>query len=134
MSLIYTPIYAAILAIFILVLAANVAKTRRKLRIGVGDKGDKNMLQIIRVHANATEYVPMALLLMAFAELNNASAYLLNTCGIALVIGRLIHAYGLGRNIGVSFGRFWGTSLTWLVILILSLYLLVQSIMVITNS
>ena len=33
-------------------------------------------------------------------------------CG-ALVLGRLIHALGLSKNPGVSFGRFYGTGLTW---------------------
>ncbi|WP_251360000.1 MAPEG family protein [Kangiella sp. TOML190] len=129
MSLIYTPIYAAILAILMLVLATKVVLTRRKLRIGVGDKGDGAMLKVIRVHGNATEYVPITLILLALAELNGASAYLINSWGIAFVVGRLIHAYGLGRSIGVSFGRFYGTILTWLVILSLAIYLLVTSFM-----
>ncbi|NVJ67432.1 MAG: MAPEG family protein [Gammaproteobacteria bacterium] len=128
MTLIYTPIYAAILAVLIIILSVRVALTRRKLRIGVGDKGDRQMLQVIRVHGNAIEYIPLSLLLMAFAELNGASFYLLNGCGIALVIGRLLHASGLSKNIGISFGRTYGTSLTWLTILFLAIYLIYKSV------
>lgn len=124
MSLIFTPIYAGLLAILIIALSARVALTRRRLRIGVGDKGDREMLQVARVQANAIEYVPLCLLLMGFAELSGAHSYFINACGLALLIGRLLHAYGLGKSIGITFGRFYGTSLTWLAILVLAIYLI----------
>lgn len=128
MILIYTPIYAALLALLILVLATKVVLARRKLRIGVGDKGDAKMLQVIRIHANATEYVPLTLILMGFAELNGINVYVLNSCGIALVLGRLMHAHGLSNTIGKSVGRFYGLLLNWLVIVFLAVYLIGFSI------
>ncbi len=128
MALVYTPIYAGLLAVLIIVLSVKVALTRRRLRIGVGDKGDREMLQVVRVHGNAIEYIPLTLLLMAFAEFNGANIYFINICGVALFVGRILHAYGLGKNIGITLGRTYGTSLTWLVILALGVYLLFSSI------
>ena len=82
------------------------------------------MQQRIRVHANFVEYVPLALLLLLVLELNSASALVLNVLGGSLVAGRVLHAYGLSTSTGTSPGRFVGTILTWLVILISSALLL----------
>jgi len=41
--------------------------------------------------------------------------------GITLVVGRVLHAYGLTRNAGPSIGRAVGILLTWLMILLASL-------------
>ena len=38
-----------------------------------------------------------------------------------LLLGRLLHAFGLSRSGGYSFGRFTGTVLTWLVFLAMAL-------------
>jgi hypothetical protein len=39
-----------------------------------------------------------------------------------------MHAAGLNRARGESFGRYWGTVLTWLLIVALAVYLLVRTI------
>ncbi len=38
-----------------------------------------------------------------------------------LLLARVLHAAGLSRSGGYSFGRFWGTALTWLVLLLMAL-------------
>ncbi|MRX27029.1 MAPEG family protein [Kangiella sp. HZ709] len=128
MILVFTPIYAAILALFILLLAYQVVLMRRKKRIGIGDKGDQELAQKIRVHANAIEYVPIALLLIAFVEINGGSAIWVNISGALLVLSRVLHAYGLGKSIGISKGRFYGTLITWMVILSNALTILINSL------
>lgn len=129
MQLIYTPVYAALLGLFILILALKVVILRRKKRIGIESKGDLELAQKIRVHGNTVEYVPIALLLMAFVELAGAGLYWVNASGLCLILGRILHAYGLGRYVGISFGRFYGTFLTWIVIIINSGYILGQAVM-----
>lgn len=114
-----TAIYAAVLGLLLLVLAARVTVRRRGARVGLGTGGDSTLERAVRVHGNFTENVPLALLLLLAAELNGAPYGLLHLCGLALVLGRLLHALGLSRQSGTSFGRFWGTALTWLVILVL---------------
>ena len=49
--------------------------------------------------------------------------------GALLVIGRLMHAWGFGRNAGYSIGRFYGSLLTWGMMLITALVILYVVIM-----
>ena len=104
-----TAFYAGLLALLMLALAIRVIRLRWKLRVGLGDGGDKAMSRAIRVHGNAAEHVPIALILMLCAELGHASAMLLHGCGIVLVVSRVLHAMGLGRSAGASWGRMAGT-------------------------
>jgi uncharacterized membrane protein YecN with MAPEG domain len=110
-----TALYAAGFAVFIVLLALHVVRMRRKHQVGLGAGGVKYVERAIRVHGNAVEYVPMALLMMALYEMNGGNAVLVHAFGGALALGRLLHAYGLSRRSGTSFGRFWGTTLTILV-------------------
>ena len=104
-----TALYAGVLALLMLALAIRIIRLRWKLRVGIGDGGDKMMSRSIRVHGNATEHVPIALLLMLVAELNFATPALLHTCGIVLVVARVLHALGLAGSAGPSLGRMAGT-------------------------
>ncbi len=104
-----TALYTGLLALLLLVLALRVIRLRWKLRVGIGDGGDKSMSKAIRVHGNATEHVPIALLLLLVAELGHAGPTLLHACGIVLVVARILHAWGLGRSIGASWQRMAGT-------------------------
>ncbi|HEY9030272.1 MAG TPA: MAPEG family protein [Kangiella sp.] len=124
MSIGITSIYAAFLALLILLLSYRVVMLRRKFQVGIGTNGEKVLARAIRVHANAIEYIPICLLLMAFAEMQQASYWLMHGAGIALLLGRVLHALGLSRSVGKSFGRFYGVILTWAVMLLLSGYLI----------
>lgn len=97
---------------------------RRKYHVGIGTNGEKVLARAIRVHANAVEYIPICLLLMAFAEMQQAPSWLLYGAGTALLLGRVLHALGLSKSVGKSFGRFYGVILTWSVMLLLSGYLI----------
>lgn len=111
-----TALYAALCAILILALAARVIVLRWSTKTGIGDGGDRRLARAIRVHGNAVEYVPIALLLLLVAELSGASPALLHGCGAALVAARVAHAQGLTGTAGTSIGRFLGTTVTFLVI------------------
>lgn len=112
-----TSVYAGLLAILVVYLSLRVALMRRSAGIGLGDGGNKALGQAIRVQGNAVEYVPLALLLMLLLELNGAQAAMLHALGGALVLGRVLHAWGLTSSAGVSVGRLYGTMLTWVVML-----------------
>ena len=118
--LITTSLYASLLAILIIYLCLNVVKFRRVKKVGLGDNGDTTGQKAIRAHANAVEYIPMLLILMAIYEINYGSNLMLHLLGATSLIARILHAIGLSKSGGVSFGRFYGTALTWLVILILA--------------
>ena len=102
-------------------LSLQVVLRRRASRVGIGTGGDAGLARAVRVHGNFAEYVPLALLLLALLELCGLPAALAWGFGGALLLGRVLHALGLSRGGGYSFGRFWGTALTWLVFLLMAL-------------
>ena len=124
-----TLIVAGLLGLVLLALLQPIVRLRRGRRVGLGDGGDRELLRRIRVHANFIEYVPMALVLLALLDLAGLHRGLVALLGGLLIVGRLLHAHGLGRNEGVSFGRFWGTASTWLVLLAASIAAIVLGAM-----
>jgi len=120
MSVPITGLYAALAALLVVVLALRVVALRRSTKTGIGDGGDRRLARAIRVHGNAIEYLPIALILLLVAELGQASPALLHGCGIVLVAARVSHAVGFSRSAGTSIGRFLGTVGTVGVILTLA--------------
>ncbi len=88
-------IYAIISAILIIYLSFNVINTRRKHLISVGDGNNEELQTAQGAQSNAIEYLPITLLLLFYLEFNGASNWMIHLAGIALIIGRIIHAYGL---------------------------------------
>ena len=128
-----TAFYAALLGLLTLVLAVRVVRGRWVNRIGLGDGGQADMTRRIRVHGNLVETVPIALILLLVLELTNVGATWLHAFGIALVVGRVLHAWGLSRHDGSSFGRMLGTVLTFgaiavMCVLILYRWFLLQTL------
>ena len=115
-----TAFYIGLLALLLLILAGRIIRLRWKLRVGIGDGGDRMMLRAVRAHGNAAEYVPITLLLLLAAELNHASPLLLHACGAAFVGSRLLHAIGLTRSGGPSWPRTVGTVGTMSVVIVLA--------------
>ena len=106
-----TPLYAGLLALLFLVLTFRVIGYRRSRRLNLGDHGDKEMLKRIRAHGNFAEYTPLGLLLLLLAELQGAPALALHLTGIALLAGRIAHAYGVSTS-PQNYGRQIGMLLT----------------------
>ena len=100
-----TGLYAAIAALMVVIFAIRVTLRRRAMQVGIGNGGDAVLAQRIRVHANAAEYLPLALLLLLILELNQTQRMLLHVFGCLLIIGRLLHAYGLSSSPGLTPGR-----------------------------
>ncbi len=117
-------LYAGLLGLLLIGLSVQVVRARRRFRVGLGVGVEEGMQQAVRVQANFTEYVPFAVLLLVFAEVSGLSAAAVHGAGILLVLSRLLHAAGLSGSPGRSFGRFYGTAGTWLVIVALSAWLL----------
>lgn len=120
-------LYAALSALIVLALAVNVIRLRQKHKVGIGDGGHQDLSRACRAHANATEYVPLALILLALVELNGGSATAVHAYGGLLVLARVGHGFGLSRSPGKSSGRFYGTLATWLVILGLATQLVLRA-------
>ena len=93
-----TPFYAALVALVYVYLSLRVINTRRSERVGLGDGDNKTLRRAIRAHGNCGEYAPMALLLIAFAEMQGAQVWLIHALGLMLLAGRVAHASGFGRE------------------------------------
>ena len=93
---------------------------RRVKRVEIGDAGDAYGLRLIRAQQNAVEYIPIALILMGSYELNNGNQMILHITGLAMVFARIIHPLGFVSKKGANFGRFYGTLITWLIMLFLA--------------
>lgn len=112
-----TGLYAGILTLFYIGLALHVVHGRWKFRVGIGHADNNVLIRRIRVHGNFAEYVPLALVLMMICEMGHLSPAVIHALGGALVLARILHAYGLGGSDGTSMGRFVGTVLSFVVLL-----------------
>jgi len=115
-----TVLYAGLNGLLVLLLAAGVMRQRMRARVQLGSGGDEGLERAQRALANWAEYVPLVLILMGLLEAQRTSFYLLHALGIALTVGRVLHAWGLSRHSGRSFGRSAGTALTWIALLVAS--------------
>ena len=110
---ILAPYFAALTMLY-MVLCARVVVLRRSLRVNLGDGGHEALERAVRAHGNFTENVPLAGLLIVVASQATAPVWV-HGLAAALVLARVLHAVGLSRHAGTSFGRFYGAGLTWAV-------------------
>lgn len=114
-----TALYASFLGLLIVWLSLNVIKFRKKHIIRYGDGNNIDLIIARTAHSNATEYIPVALLLLLLLELNHAGIWVIHLLGVSFVLGRLIHAYGiLKKN---HFGRVTGMKITLFAIIALAI-------------
>lgn len=88
-------LYAALLTLMYLALAAYVVKGRLGNQIVIGDGENMKLRSRIRAHANFAEYTPLFLLLLAFIEVDSFPDNGIHALGTTFIIGRLFHMYGL---------------------------------------
>jgi uncharacterized membrane protein YecN with MAPEG domain len=120
MSLPITAIYAGLLGLIGLVLAAGSGWIRSKTGVSLGDGGNPEQLLAVRRHGNFAEWVPMALILIAILELNGAPAGAIHALGAALVLARIAHPLGLDLVQQGKPARGIGAAVTALVVLVAS--------------
>ena len=92
-----TPLYAALLAIVFLYLSFRTIHLRRKNQITIGDGSNPLLQRAIRAHTNFTEYVPLALILLSYIEMLFFPPAWIHVLATALLVGRIIHAYGISQ-------------------------------------
>ncbi|HET8800507.1 MAG TPA: MAPEG family protein [Marinobacter sp.] len=120
-----TGVFAAVTGILLLVLSLQVVKFRLKYRKGLGVTDDVDSQAAVRAHANLVEYAPLALIMIGIAELNGVPGGLIYWVGMALVVGRVLHAWGMINGRGRPHkARMIGILLTWLAILAAAVLLL----------
>ncbi len=112
-------LYTGLNVLIILALIWQVIAHRRREKITLGDGGFPPLTRAIRAHANATEVAPIALIGLIAMAMANAPLWTIHVGGVSLTLGRALHAYGLSRDEGASFGRMVGmilslTALFWI--------------------
>jgi len=120
-----TALYAGLLGLMSIVLAFIPGSIRGREQIPVGDGGNKDLLLAMRRHANFTEFVPLALVLLAVLELNGVSKLAIHCLGAGLVVSRICHAVGLKADSIEGVGRAVGAGGTALVTAVASVWAIV---------
>lgn len=119
-----TATYAALLALLFIGLSVRTLRLRRGLRIPVGDGNNPQLLRAMRVHANFSEYVPLALLVIYFCELATRSVVVAHGLCLCLLVGRIIHALGVSQTKENYRYRVAGMMLTFIALGVAALLLL----------
>jgi uncharacterized membrane protein YecN with MAPEG domain len=91
------PLYAALLGLLFFYLSLRTIRLRRRLKIGIGSSDNHEMLRGMRVHSNFAEYVPLTLLLIYLVEIQGAASGFVHALGLCLLLGRVLHAYGVSQ-------------------------------------
>ena len=123
-----SSMYIALSGLLMLTLAVLVVKMRIRFKVGIGDEGHQPLMLAIRTHANAVEYVPIALLLLICLENTWQLPWLTHLMGSALLLGRVLHAIGLSQQAGESKPRFWGVVFTWIMIAVSAIAVIVYGL------
>lgn len=121
-----TAAFAGLLALLFVALSFRVIGARRGARVTIGDGGDKTLARRARVHGNFAEYVPMALVLMGMAESLGTWKLVIWAVGALLLIGRLLHAFGVSQDKENLTFRVTGMVMTFTAILLAALSCIVR--------
>ena len=118
-----TGFYAAFFGALFVMLSVRVVWLRTRFRISLGSGSNPVLERAQRIHANFAEYVPFTLLLIFFFEGTTQLRGWTHAFCIVLLVGRMLHAYGLTRE--NSFFRTAGMAFTLAIIVAASIGLLV---------
>ncbi|APZ07011.1 MULTISPECIES: MAPEG family protein [Kosakonia] len=115
-----SALYAVLGALLLVKFASDVIRLRMQYRVSFGDGGFSELQNAMRIHGNAVEYIPVALILLLFMEMNGAQNWMVHLCGIMLIVGRLMHYYGLHHRL-VYWRRYgMGATLCSLLLMVLA--------------
>ena len=116
-----TAFSVAILTLIYIALSIAALRRRKAVQIAIGDGDDKLLQRRIRAHGNFQEYVPISLITLGFFELLGAEDWLVMLCASCLIIGRLLHAFGVSQVREKFIFRILGMSLTFATMIIASI-------------
>lgn len=117
MSAMITSVYAALLALLFVSLSVRTLRMRHRFSVAVGSGGERKLERAIRAHANCAEYMPIALLLIFFLESATGPSVWIHTLGATLLLGRLVHAWGISQERENFAFRIFGMAATFTVII-----------------
>jgi uncharacterized membrane protein YecN with MAPEG domain len=78
-------------------LARRVGQMRLTHKVSIGDGGNEALIARMRAQANFIEYTPFVLILIGLIELAEGTRLWLWIVGVAYILARIAHAFGMGR-------------------------------------
>jgi len=116
-----TGLYAGLLSLLYLKMTFGIIAFRRSQQISLGAEGNKSLELLIATHRNFIEYIPLALILLYFAEHSDFFPYfLVHLFGASLLIGRVLHYLGFKEKMNFKF-RVCGMILTLVPLVLLAI-------------
>jgi uncharacterized protein len=124
------PAYAALLTFIYIFLSSRVIQSRVVTRIGLGTGGNRGLERRMRIHANFAEYVPLALLLLAFMEMQGRPGWLLHLLCAVLVLARIGHAFALWDEKKIFRLRVASVSATFIIMAVAAVSMLTRALQI----
>ncbi len=103
-------------ALFLIYISLRVGRVRTRLKIGLGDGGNDEMIRAIRTQGNYVEYAPLALLGLLALAVSGQGTVAIHAIGALFLAARVAHLLGLGAGVWPA-GRFVGTAGTLVTLL-----------------
>lgn len=131
MTPVITPFYASLLIILYIYMAKRVINNRWKYKTGLGTV-EGELEQTVRAHGNFSEYVPLALVMITFLEIQGWRFEVIHGLCLMLLISRMLHFMGMVKSRNASKGRFYGTAMTFGVLILsggCSIFAYIKSVM-----
>ena len=115
-----TSLYVLPLILIFIWLFFRVSGLRTELKASIGHADNASLHERIRHHGNFVEWVPFVLILMLMAEANGGNSIAVHSAGGFLVLGRVLHPFGLKADNPTHPLRIAGNSLNLLATVILA--------------
>ncbi len=114
-------LYAALASFIFIQLASATGKLRRAHKVSIGDAGVPQLVRVLRGTANATENIPVFLVMLVTAALLGAPTVAIHVLGLPFVIFRAIHAWHFIQEDAPGWQRALGYGIPFLCSLLLAL-------------
>ena len=124
-----TASYLGVLALLYAALSIRVVLLRGRYQVSLGDGGSAELTSAIRAHAHFAEFVPIIALMAAVLEMSGATPARLHLLLGALLLGRILHPFGMSaapRTWRFRLFRTGGVSLTFVVLVSSAVALLLR--------
>ncbi|WP_380872862.1 glutathione S-transferase [Sphingomonas sp. DBB INV C78] len=115
---------AAAAALINIWLGTRVGRVRAQAKVLTGDGGQPLLVARMRAQANYIENTPFFLILLGLIELARGQALWLWLVGIAFILARILHAFGMDSLDKPGKTRVIGILVTWLALVGLAIYAL----------
>jgi len=85
-------LYGGVLGLLLVFMIFAIIRLRWTLKVSIGDGGEKILAKAMRGQANFVETATLGMILLLLIALLGAPVWVVHLMGLALVVGRLLHA------------------------------------------